>query len=74
MPEFPEMEAARRALDEPVARTPVGEGRARARRDAEDVRPAARARSKAGASQARGGAASTCSSRPTTASSCSTST
>ena len=41
MPELPEMEAWRRALDDPVSRVPDRAGRAGAHRDAEDVRPAA---------------------------------
>ena len=42
MPELPEMEAWRRALDGPVSALSDREGRARAHRDAEDLRPAAR--------------------------------
>ena len=41
MPELPEIEAWRRALDEPVSASPIEQRRAGAHRDAEDVRPAA---------------------------------
>ena len=73
MPELPEVEAWVRELDPLVARAPI-ERRGRAHRDAEDVRPAAERTRGADVRRARGGAARTCSSRPSTASSCSAST
>ena len=53
MPELPEVEALRRVARRPGLGVPDREGRARAHRDAEDVRPAAPRRSKAGGSPVR---------------------
>ena len=52
MPELPEMEAWRRALDDPVSAFPIVKAGPGAHRDAEDVRPAA--------VRARGAAAGRC--------------
>ena len=69
MPELPEMEAWRRALDDPVSRVPDREGGPGAHRDAEDVRSAAVfARGSAPGRRASGAPSGSCS-RPTTASS-----
>ena len=51
VPELPEVEAWRRQLDPDVKRYPIDAGRARAHRDAEDVRPAALGARGRGASQ-----------------------
>ena len=58
MPELPEIEAWRRLLDPDVKRSPGRAGGARAHRDAEDVRPAARGARGRGLRTARGGARS----------------
>ena len=61
MPELPEMEAWRRALDDPVSRVPDREGGPGAHRDAEDVRPAAvGARGPAAGGRASGAPSGSC--------------